>query len=384
MISALQSLNTAVLWSLGGGLPGNHCLRPFAAFYFLGTRMLRLGERDARGRLKERDGQPLIESVTYRTILCLRHGAIMGNGVRTKLTGDKAGKNQRVKEAKALEPRPGRDKKVQGSGFKSNENAHELDRTRIDLPDSYGETRAVLMAIEPYLLHVYWEVASDELEKAKHGFGDDHAQPETILRFYDVTNGKVDRGKPHNFFDLDIDLHSRSRYVSLWSPGKSYFVELGFRTSDGRFFPFVRSNVAKTPSAWPAPSAEQRHAAVHGNPEEGLSEPPNHGAHPTIKTGNQKAQARPQKEKRPRHQGEIAQDMDSAKNAPTQLVAGRELETQKTPFFQAALSLNEKVQEPSEKGIDADLTEMSERAFAFGVSSERVASARKDKDSADR
>jgi hypothetical protein len=324
--------------------------------------MLRWGEGDARGRLKERDGQPLIESVMYRKILCLRHGAIMGNGVRTKLAGDKAHENQKVKKSKALKPSPAGHEKVQDSGFERNKNAHELDRGPIDLPDSYGETRAVLMAIEPHLLHVYWEVTSDELEKAKHWFGDDHAQSQTILRFYDVTNATVDNGKTHSFFDMDIDLYSRSRYVHLWSPDKSYYVELGFKTADGRFFPLVRSNVAKTPSAWPAPKADQRDAAVHGNPEE---------------------QARPQKEQKPRHQGEIAQDMDSAQALPTKLVGGREFETRRKPSFQPAPSLKEKVQGQSGKGVDVDITEMSEQAFALGVSSERGASPQKKKDSAD-
>jgi hypothetical protein len=310
----------------------------------------------------------------------------MGNGVPTKLAGDKAREKQKVKKAKAVKPSPRRDKKVQDSGFERDKNAHELNREPIDLPDSYGETRAVLMAIEPYLLHVYWEVTSDVLEKAKHGFGDDHTQPQTILRFYDVTNASVDHGKTHNFFDLDIDLYSRSRYVHLWSPDKSYFVELGFKAGDGRFFPIVRSNVAKTPSAWPAPRADQRQGALHGNPEEGLSKALMHKDHcvdPTIKTGNKEEQARAQKEQKPRHEGEIARAMDSEKTLSTKLVGGREFETTSKPSFQPAPSLKGKVQGPSEKGVDVDMTEMSERAFAFGVSSKRVASPEEEKDSAD-
>ncbi len=324
--------------------------------------MLRLGEGDARGRLKERDGQPLFESVTYRKIHCLRHGAIMGNGLRTQLMGDKAHEKQKVKKSKALKPTSRRHKKVRNPGFERNKSAHEVDRGPIDLPDSYGETRAVLMAIEPYLLHVYWEVTSDKLEKAKHWFDDDHAQSQTILRFYDVTNAIVDNGKTHSFFDMDIDLYSKSLYVHLWSPDKSYFVELGFKTADGRFFPLVRSNVAKTPSAWPAQKADQRDTVVHGNPGE---------------------QAGPQKEQKLRHQGEIAQDMDSAQTFPTKLVGGREFETRRKPSFQPAPSLKEKVQGESEKGVDVDITEMSEQAFALGVSSERGASSQKKKDSAD-
>ena len=348
--------------------------------------MLTLGEGDVRRRLKESGGQPLIESVTRRRILCLRRGAIMDKGARTKLTGDKARKRLKVKTSKALKPRPKRDKKVQDSGFESNKNARELNMGPIDLPDSYGETRVVLMAIEPYLLHVYWEITSDELEKARHWFDDDHAQSQTILRFYDVTNAVVDRGKAHGFFDVDIDLYSRSRYVHLWSPDKSYFVELGFKTEDGRFFPLVRSNVAKTPSAWPAPRADEQDTAVQGNLKKDWSKAVVHDDHwddAKIKAGDTETQARPQREQKPRHQGESAQDMDSAQALPTKLVGEREFETRRKPSFQPAPSLKEKVHWQPEKGVDVDMTEMSEQAFALGVSSERGASPQKKKDSAD-
>jgi hypothetical protein len=310
----------------------------------------------------------------------------MGNGVRTKLTGDKAHEKQKVKKAKALKPRPRGHKKVQESGFESNKNAHELNMEPIDLPDSYGETRAVLMAIEPYLLHVYWEITSDELEKARHWFDDDRAQSQTILRFYDVTDTVVDHGKAHSFFDVDIDPYSRSRYVHLWSPDKSYFAELGFKTEDGRFFPIVRSNVAKTPCAWPAPRADEQDTAVQGNLEEGWSKAVVHEDHwgdAKIKAGDTERQAKPQRGQKPRHQREGTQNRDSAQALPTKLVGGREFETRRKPSFQPAPSLKEKVQGQSEKGVDVDMTEMSEQALALGVSSERGASPQKKKDAAE-
>jgi hypothetical protein len=348
--------------------------------------MLTLGEGDVRERLKERGGQPLIESVMYRKILCLRHGAIMDKGVRTKLTGDKAHEKLKVKKSKASKPTAKRDKKVQDSGFESHKNAHELNMEPIDLPGSYGETRAVLMAIEPYLLHVYWEVTLDELEKARHWFDDDHAQSQTILRFYDVTNAVVDHGKAHNFFDVDIDLYSRSRYVHLWSPDKSCFVELGFKTEDGRFFPLVRSNVAKTPSAWPAPKVDEQDTAVPGNLKKGSSKAVVHEdrwGDATIKAGDTERQAKRQKEQKPRRQGESAQEMDSPQTAPPKLARPFEFPASRKSPFQPDASLKERVQGQSEKRVDLDMTEMNEQALALGVSSERGASPQKKKDSAD-
>jgi hypothetical protein len=348
--------------------------------------MLTLGEGDVRGRLRERGGQPLIESVTYRKILCLRHGAIMDKGVRTKLTGDKAHEKLKVKKSKASKPITKRDKKVRNSGFESHKNAHELNMEPIDLPGSYGETRAVLMAIEPYLLHVYWEVTSDELEKARHWFDDDHAQSQTVLRFYDVTNTVVDHGKAYGFFDVDIDLYSRSRYVHLWSPDKSYFVELGFKTEDGRFFPLVRSNVAKTPSAWPAPRVDEQDTAVQGNLKKAWSRAVVHEdrwGDAKIKPGDTERQAKSQKEQKPRHQGDSAQEMDLAQTAPPKLAGPFEFLTSRKSPFQPDASLKERVQGQSAKGVDFDITAMSEQALALGVSSEQGASPQKKKDSAD-
>jgi hypothetical protein len=324
--------------------------------------MLRLDKGDARERLKQRGRQPLIEPVTYPKILCRRCGVVMGNGAGTKLTGDKANEKQELKKSTASEPTPTGGKKVQDGGLDGNQKAHELDKETIDLPDSYGETRAVLMAIGPDLLHVYWEVTSQDLDEARGWFDDARGQPQTILRFYDVTNAVVGRGKAHEFFDVDIDLYSRSRYVRLWKPEKSYFVELGFKTADGRFFPLVRSNVAKTPSAWPAPRVDEQDAALLENAEE---------------------QIRPQKEQKAQHQGEIAQEMDAVQTVPTRFVEGRKFEARNKPSSESAPSLKQEAPGEAEKGDEVDMTQMNEEAFALGVSSERGASPQKKKESAD-
>jgi len=348
--------------------------------------MLRLGEGDARGRLKERGGQAWIDSRTYGKILSLHQKAEMDKTGSTKLTGNEAPEKPKIKGPSFLKSRPGAQEKVEKSGLRTLEAADELTREPIDLHESYGETRVVLIPVEPYMVHVYWEVASDELEKAKDRLDDNDGRSQTILRFYDVSNIFFDGTNAHSFFDVPIELESRSRYVHLWSPDKSYFVELGLKTADDRFFPLVRSNVAKTPSAWPAPKADQRDTAVHGNPEEGLSKAVVHEdpcVDATVKAGNTERQVRPQKEQVPRHQGEMAREIDSAQTLPTKLVGGREFETRRKPSFQPAPSLKEKVQGQSEKGVDVDITEMNEKAFALGVSSERGASPQKKKDSAD-
>jgi len=116
-----------------------------------------------------------------------------------------------------------------------------------DLPDSYGETRVVLLPVGPYSAYVYWEVTPDELEKVRHRVGDGHRQLQATLRVNDVSKLNPDGMGAGHSFDVHIDLKATGRYVNLRSPDRLIFVELGFKTEEGRFFSLARSNTARTP-----------------------------------------------------------------------------------------------------------------------------------------
>jgi hypothetical protein len=347
--------------------------------------MLSLGEEDARGRLRERGGHAFIKWETYRRFFSLRQRAKMDKTGNTKLTGDKALEKPKVKKPSFLKPRPGAQEKVEELGLATLEAANELTLGPVDLHDSYGETRVVLLPVVPYMVHVYWDVASDELEKARDRVDDDR-RSRTVLRFYDVTDIFFDGTNAHSFFDVYVELESRSRYVHLWSPDKSYFVELGLKTEDDRFFPLVRSNVAHTPSAWPAPQADEQDTAVQGNPEEGLSKAvvhENHCVDATMKAGNTQRQVKSPKVQEPRHQEKTAQKTDSAQTFPEGRVEQSGFQMGARPSFRPGAPLKEGVQAPPEKGVDVDMTEMNEKEFALGVSSEQGASSQRKNDSAD-
>jgi len=226
------------------------------------------------------------------------------------------GPHQTEKQDKAEEPRS-----------ETPENLRELASEPGDLLDSYGETRAVLLPVEPYLLHVYWEVTSVELEKAKDQLGDEYGRSQAILRCYDVTNIIFEGTNAHSSFDVHIDLKAKNRYVNLWSPEKSYFVELGFKTEGGRFFPIARSNIAEIPPGWPAPKTDEYYMLVAG-------------------------------------------DYDLVEAVPTPVdgqphkIAPR--------FYTSRLRRSRReipIASSYEKGSDFDLTEMSEKRFTFGLSS---------------
>ncbi len=128
--------------------------------------------------------------------------------------------------------------------------------------DSKVEPRVVLLPVDPYLIHVYWEGIDKHLKAAQSRLGSEGAQAKPVLRFYDVTYILFNGENAHSFFDVEIDLADGKGYVPLWSPKKSYCVDLGLKTLEGRFLALSRSPVTHTPPAWPSIREEEGHLRV--------------------------------------------------------------------------------------------------------------------------
>jgi hypothetical protein len=112
---------------------------------------------------------------------------------------------------------------------------------RYKLPEAYGKTRLVLLPVDPYFIHAYWEVAPEQLKEA-------------TLRFY--------RSKPVDYFDVPVDLQSRKCYVHLWRPEESLYADLLLKRNDGTLVSLVRSRVIHMPPAQPKMSIEQHFMRV--------------------------------------------------------------------------------------------------------------------------
>jgi hypothetical protein len=113
-------------------------------------------------------------------------------------------------------------------------------------------SHVVLLPVEPYLVHVYWDVAAADLENAQKNF----SPPWTgrpILIIYDVS-GRY-RDNPRHVFETEVKLHIPKCYVPLSNPTGSYIAELGLRFRNGQFVLLARSNFAHMPRAWPVEPA---------------------------------------------------------------------------------------------------------------------------------
>jgi hypothetical protein len=69
-----------------------------------------------------------------------------------------------------------------------------------------------------------------------------------LLRLYDVTDRNYDGSNAQSYTDIEINEFANNWYVRVPAPGKTYLVECGFLTAEGRFFLAVRSNTVNVPN----------------------------------------------------------------------------------------------------------------------------------------
>lgn len=118
---------------------------------------------------------------------------------------------------------------------------------REELPSAYGETRIVIMVRDPHWLFAYWEITDarkmDIEREARAGWGD----LRKVLRVYDVTDIEFNGTNAHKHFDIDITSETGNWYIRVGEANRSWCVDLGVITADGRFIVIARSNVVVTP-----------------------------------------------------------------------------------------------------------------------------------------
>jgi len=158
------------------------------------------------------------------------------NGVRALLAPPRFGELEQVEAAKFTPAAP-------------------AERETGELPASYGRTRLMLLATGPYRVFAYWDIAADTIP-----------QGVAVLRFYDA-----DASAPAQPFDIEVDLEAHSRFVDLWSPDRAYRAELGLRSGD-EWIVLAKSNVVRTPRAWPKAEPAAHFLRVEPEPPAALSE----------------------------------------------------------------------------------------------------------------
>jgi hypothetical protein len=232
-----------------------------------------------------------------------------------------------------------------------------------NLPLSYGRTRLVLLAVDPYRIHAYWEVAPEKLGEAKEQAGEAQA----VLRFY-KSDKTADENSVADWFDVEIDLQSRNWYVNLWSAEESYYADLALKANDGTLIRLVRSQVVHMPRTRPAIAIEQHFMKVESTPRhaEIVSPPPAGLDRPQDARANLAGELE-QPPARPIDFAEIVREKLRKVYASRQWRRER-LEPESVRAAE--------ISNPPPGRAAIDLTAMAERKFAAGVSSGALQSSR--------
>ncbi len=135
----------------------------------------------------------------------------------------------------------------------------ELRRELVDAKDlanssregALGTTkdRLVLMVRDPYWLQAYWEIGRQTVERARAALGQNWHLARPVLRLWEVRRDGTSHVERIHLRDIEIHGRVNNWYVNVDRPPRSFEVDIGYVSPDGKFFCLTRSNIVTTPLA---------------------------------------------------------------------------------------------------------------------------------------
>lgn len=140
--------------------------------------------------------------------------------------------------------------------------AKDLSFKAVSEKNGSTRDRLVVMVLDPYWLHAYWELTRRSVERARAAMGHFWHSARPVLRLSEVDrNGTTSSARK---FVRDIPIHGgvTNWYVDVYDPPKSYQLEIGYQAGEDRFHSLAKSNVVTTPAAGGGESFDKNWAQV--------------------------------------------------------------------------------------------------------------------------
>ncbi|MBU4271251.1 MAG: DUF4912 domain-containing protein [Planctomycetes bacterium] len=122
--------------------------------------------------------------------------------------------------------------------------------------------RLIVMVRDSYWLHAYWELSRKSIERAKVALGQYWHGARPVLRVCEVLREGVTTSTRQPIRDIEIHGGVHNWYIDVGNPPKNYQLDIGYLTSEGKFFCVARSNVVTTPPAAAGDAFDQNWADV--------------------------------------------------------------------------------------------------------------------------
>ena len=115
--------------------------------------------------------------------------------------------------------------------------------------NGHTKDRLVVLVLDPYWLHVYWELTRTSIDRARAAMGQHWHGARPVLRLHAVTADGTTNTARCVIRQMEIHGGVNNWYVNVDHPPKSYQMDIGYLGVSGKFYALARSNVVSTPSA---------------------------------------------------------------------------------------------------------------------------------------
>lgn len=128
------------------------------------------------------------------------------------------------------------------------ERLRDLAHTNSQTDDSVEvRDRLVLMVRDPFWLHVHWQISRQAIDRVKVSMAENWHGATPTLRVYHIESSTTTSTSENVVRDISVHGGVNNWYIDVNDPPKTYRVCLGYKSSNGRFFPIARSNKVTTP-----------------------------------------------------------------------------------------------------------------------------------------
>jgi hypothetical protein len=119
-----------------------------------------------------------------------------------------------------------------------------------EIPNEYGETYMRALPRDPEWTYVYWEFTPATINSLKKYMGIQfYESSKRILRLLDITDVEYNGSNAWHHYDFEINSYANTWFLKIPEPGRTYLIECGQITEDGKFYLIIRSNTFSVPRA---------------------------------------------------------------------------------------------------------------------------------------
>lgn len=107
--------------------------------------------------------------------------------------------------------------------------------------------RLLVMVRDSYWLHAYWELTRQSIDRSRAAMGPHWHGAKPVLRLLEVVRDGTTNSVRKFLRDIEIHGGVNNWYINVADPPKSYQMEIGYTSLDGKFNSLAKSNVVSTP-----------------------------------------------------------------------------------------------------------------------------------------